>query len=192
MKSLTHLKKMVMDGMLVQSEIDKFTSEGILNNSNPQIKSPVNVEKWNFSPRITSSANRMSLVYIAFFCLENSVRELIVERLFERYGNDWWEKCVAKNIKDNVDKLKKKEEKNRYHTPRSSTNIGYTLFGEMSKIIINNWDDFSDILPSQHWIMSRFEDLEMSRNVIMHSGTLPDNEIDRIKTYVEDWVNQVG
>ncbi len=30
--------------------------------------------------------------YLAFFCLENSARELISERMSERHGADWWNK----------------------------------------------------------------------------------------------------
>ena len=183
---------MVMDGMLIQSEIDKLSSDGILKTDN-KLRSPlISVDKLSFSPRISLSANKMSDVYIAFYCLENSVRELVTDRLVERKGTDWWNKCVPEKVRKKVSELQLKESKNKYHAQRSTINLGYTLFGDLSDIIISNWSEFADILPSQAWITSRFNDLEMSRNVIMHSGVLPDDEIDRIKTYVQDWVEQVG
>jgi hypothetical protein len=40
-----------------------------------------------------------------FYCLENSVRELITARLSERHGIDWWNACVPQKIKDSVNML---------------------------------------------------------------------------------------
>jgi hypothetical protein len=90
------------------------------------------------------------------------------------------------------EKLKEKESVNRYHAARSAALIGYTLFGNLGQIIIANWDDFSDLFPDQAWIMSRFNDLEMSRNIIMHTGTLPQIEVDRIESILRDWNRQIG
>ena len=133
----------------------------------------------------------MASVYVAFFCLENAVRELIAERLADRHGADWWQK-VPEKIRTAVKKLKEKEEQNKYHTSRSTDLIGYTLFGNLAQIIVANWEDFSDLFPNQSWITSRFNDLEMSRNIIMHTGTLPQIELDRIESIVRDWTRQVG
>ena len=89
-------------------------------------------------------------------------------------------------------KMKEKELKNRYHANRSSSDIGYTMFGQLGQIIIARWDDFSDLFPDQAWITSRFNDLEMSRNIIMHTNVLPAGEIERIDSLVMDWLRQVG
>ena len=95
-------------------------------------------------------------------------------------------------IKDAVTKLRDKEAKNKYHAQRSESDIGYTVFGHLSQIIISNWDDFSDLFPDQAWITARFTDLEMSRNIIMHTNVLPTIEIERIDSIVRDWLRQVG
>ena len=134
----------------------------------------------------------MSSIYIVFYCLENSVRQLITDRLAETHGVDWWEKCVPAKIKETVKKLKDQEEKNRYHTQRSTAAIGYTMFGNLAQIITNRWDDFSDLFPTQAWVSSRFTDLEMSRNIIMHTGVLPQIEVERIESICRDWIRQVG
>ena len=70
--------------------------------------------------------------------------------------------------------------------------IGYTLFGNLAQIIINDWEDFSDLFPDQHWVSSRLNDLELSRNIIMHTSTLPEIEVDRIESIARDWIRQVG
>ena len=120
------------------------------------------------------------------------MRNFIVERMSERHGIDWWEKTVPKKIKEAVNNLKKQEEKNKYHSNRSGTEIGYTMLGNLGQIIVANWDDFSDIIPNQAWLSSRMDDLEMSRNIIMHTGILPQDEIERIDSIVRDLLRQIG
>ncbi|EAC2498111.1 hypothetical protein IU00_03235 [Listeria monocytogenes] len=54
----------------------------------------------------------------------------------------------------------KKGELNKYYSNRSDALIGYTMLGNLTQLIIN-WDDFSDIIPSQAWIQSKMDDLEI-------------------------------
>lgn len=67
-----------------------------------------------------------------------------------------------------------------------------TMLGNLRQIVIANWDNFSDIIPNQAWLMSRMDDLEMSRNIIMHTGGLPADEIDRIESVVRDLLREIG
>lgn len=99
---------------------------------------------------------------------------------------------MSEKIKKASTDLKEKEEKNKYHTPRASAMIGYTTFANLSQLIINNWQDFSDLFPDQHWVSSRLNDLELSRNIIMHTGLLPELEVGRIESIARDWTRQVG
>ncbi|MDO6477944.1 Swt1 family HEPN domain-containing protein [Alteromonas sp. 1_MG-2023] len=192
MKNLSELKQFVFNGILLEDSFDRLEGEGISIKQGHNEVPIERVEASDFTPRIIHQANKMSSIYTVFFCLENSVRELITDRLAERKGVDWWEICVPKKIKDSVQKLKEQEEKNRYHTQRSSSSIGYTMFGNLAQIILNNWDEFSDLFPTQAWVNARFTDLEMSRNIIMHTGVLPEMEIERIESICRDWIRQVG
>jgi len=191
MSEIKTLKKFVFDGLLVEDSFLRLEQEGISVRSGEKA-TVVRVSDADFSPKIIYNANRMASVYVLFFCLENAVRELITDRLSERHGIDWWDTCVPVKIRDAVKKLKEKEEKNKYHTNRSTSLIGYTMFGNLAQIIISNWEDFSDLFPEQSWINSRFTDLEMSRNIIMHTGALPEIEIERIESISRDWLRQVG
>ncbi len=186
------LKEFIFNGLLLDDSLDRLEESGISIRDGQKIKGVSRIEETDFSPRIIHSAVKMSSVFTVFFCLENAVRELIQERLSERYGPTWWNEKIPTRIKDGVEKLKDKEKHNRYHAQRSANNIGYTFFGQLCQIIINNWDDFSDLFPDQHWINSRFNDLEMSRNIIMHTGVLPEIEIERIESICRDWLRQVG
>jgi hypothetical protein len=187
------MRQFVFNALLAENSLAQLASnEGISIRGSVATPPVVEVDEFGFSHRIVYDAKKMSSVFMAFFCMENSARELIAERLLSRKGADWWNISVPLKIRTAVVKLKEKEAVNRYHTARSSDLIGYTLFGHLGQIIIANWDDFSDLFPDQAWIMSRFNDLEMSRNVIMHTGTLPQIEVDRIESILRDWNRQVG
>lgn len=185
------MRQFVFNALLAENSLAQLSNDGISirGTATPPI---IAVDDFGFPHRIIYDAKKMSSVFTAFFCLENSARELISERLLSRKGTEWWPLSVPSKIRSAVEKLKEKEAVNRYHTPRSTDLIGYTLFGHLGQIIIANWDEFSDLFPEQAWIMSRFADLEMSRNVIMHTGTLPQIEVDRIESILRDWNRQVG
>lgn len=187
-----NIKEFVFNALLVQDTFQSLEKEGIsVSNGNDFIPVSRVVER-DFSPRVWHDAISMSSVYTALFCIENTIRNFIVERMSERYGLEWWEVKVPKKIKESVVSLKKQEEKNKYHSSRSGSDIGYTMLGNLGQIIISCWDDFSDIIPNQAWLTSRMDDLEMSRNIIMHTGSLPPDEIDRIESIVRDLLRQIG
>jgi energy-converting hydrogenase A subunit M len=189
-EDLKKLKKLVFNNLLTQEDLR------LLENNGMGIRVPLTpvakIEETDFSPLIIHDADRMASVYALFYCIENAVRSLISERLSERHGAGWWSSCVPTNVKKAAESLKDKETKNKYHAPRSSDMVGYTLFGNLSQIIINKWEDFSDLFPDQHWVSSRLNDLELLRNIIMHTGLLPEIEIKRIESLARDWVRQVG
>ncbi len=186
------IREFVFNGLLVYDSFESLEKEGI-SISNAGDFSPVSrVVEADFSPKIWNQAMDMSSVYQALFCIENTLRNFIVERMSERHGLDWWNKKIPKKIKDDVEKLKLKEIKNRFFSSRSESEIGYTMLGNLGQIIINNWEDFNDIIPSQAWLTSRMDDLEMARNIVMHTGVLPQVEIERITSIVRDILRQIG
>lgn len=189
---MERIKQFVFNAMLAENSLAQLAEHGIAVRGAEGSLPTIDVQMIGFSPRIVHNAEKMASVFAAFFCLENAVRELITERLLERVGTNWWNSAVPAKIQDSVQKLQEKEAKNLYHTSRSSAMIGYTMFGNLAQIIIAKWDEFSDLFPNQAWIQSRFNDLEMSRNIIMHTGTLPDIEVERIQSIVRDWIRQVG
>lgn len=142
------IKEFVFNGMLVEDSLSNLEQQGIKVIDDTNIKITQRVLENDFSPRLWYNASKMSSVYVALYCAENMLRDFIVDRLSETKGIDWWEKCVPKKVRDEVQKLKDKEEKNKYYSNRSNSNIGYTMLGNLTNIIIYNWDDFSDIIPS--------------------------------------------
>ena len=188
---MKNIKSFVFDGMLVSDTLKDLHKEGINVLGFEEVAVSRVVES-DFSPKLWYKAKKMSSVYMALFCIENMMRDFISERLAERNGIDWWDNNVPKKVKEDVGKLKVSEEKNKYYSGRSDANIGYTMLGNLTQIVVNNWEEFSDIIPNQAWLSSRMDDLEKSRNIIMHTGYLPDIEIERIESIVRDLLNQLG
>jgi hypothetical protein len=75
-------------------------------------------------------------------CFQNSasvsVREIVVQRLTENQGADWWEKAAPKAVKDRVNQRRDKEAKNRWHVQRGANEIYYTDFGGLLLLIQSN------------------------------------------------------
>ena len=59
-------------------------------------------------------------------------------------------------------------------------------------MIEQNWPRFEPYMLSVPWVHNIFDTLERSRNVIMHSGSLEDEDVGRIGIHIRDWVKQVG
>lgn len=59
-------------------------------------------------------------------------------------------------------------------------------------IIRANWEPLEAHIPTPEWAGSIFDAVERSRNVIMHSGTVDDEDIARVGITIRDWVKQVG
>jgi hypothetical protein len=137
-------------------------------------------------------AQKMAVVYTAICAFENSVRKFVAKKLLEVHGEKWWENKVSEPIKKKAQSRKEQEDKIRWHTPRGDSIINYTELGDLSSMIRNNWDDFEPHIVSQEWAEQIIKTVERSRNVIMHSGELVNHDIERIGTYIRDWINQIG
>ena len=138
-----------------------------------------------------SRAQRMAVVYVTIAAFENSVREFVSKVLLENVGADWWAK-VSDKIRERAESRRREEEKVRWHTPRGDEPINYTEFGDLASIATQNWPLFEDYLQSQEWMRQIISTVERSRNVIMHSGELGLQDVERIATAIRDWVHQVG
>jgi hypothetical protein len=126
------------------------------------------------------------------FCFESSVREVVKDRLEERHGVDWWEKGVPKKVRDFAAQRRDAAHKNSWLEGDKAEGLAFVEFGHLSDIITGNWEDFSDLVPSQHWLKQRFDELEQARNFIAHNRMLLPSEFDRLEMYVADWNKQVG
>ncbi len=181
-------------GLSVETMLDALEGEGLAvraANDPGALQRVMPLEE--FSAEIRRSALRALPAYLAFFCIENAVRELVSERMTDSKGSDWWSNGGASSdLKRKVEGRQEKEGVNRWHIRRGAQEIYYTDFGDLITIIRNNWQAFEDLFPDQNWIVNRLTELEASRNIIAHSNTLDERELTRVRMYVQDWTRQVG
>lgn len=141
---------------------------------------------------LVANSRRMATAYAAIAAFENSVREFVSKLLLEKIGESWWTSCVPEKIRHKAESRKQEEDKIRWHTHRGNDPINYTEFGDLASIICQNWEQFEPYLDSQEWVRQIIKTIEKSRNVIMHSGELAGEDIERIGTFIRDWIRQVG
>ena len=137
-------------------------------------------------------ARRMATVYTAIAAFENSVRAFLTKKMLEEVGDNWWTTAVSEKIRSKAESRREEENKIKWHTQRGDTLINYTEFGDLASIINQNWLLFEDHLQSIEWARQIINTLERSRNVIMHSGELGNEDIERIGSSIRDLIRQVG
>jgi len=146
--------------------------------------SPFNVSSRN-------NALEMARLYAVLHCFENEIRQLIRETLQEKVGLDWADKLPAK-IKDFATSRQKTAFGDSWLEGEKSDLLGFVDFGQLASIIIENWPHFQSIVPSQHWLKQRMDELEKVRNFIAHNRVLLPSEFQRVYLYVADWNKAIG
>jgi len=145
-----------------------------------------------FSIAVRNEALRMSRLYAVIYCFEVSVRDLIRSRMGDSDAA-WWESTrVPRKVRDTAASRQKDAESNSWLEGQSRDVLGFVDFGGLTDIIVNNWADFEDLIPSQHWLKQRLDELERARNYIAHNRMLTPAEFARLEMYVGDWNRQVG
>lgn len=141
---------------------------------------------------LVARAREMAVVYTAIAAFENSARAFIQRRLLEEFGDDWWEKGVPEKRRDKAQTRRDEENKTRWHAKRGDSLLEYTEMGDLSAIITTNQDAFLPFVGSVDWSKNIFNTVERSRNIIMHSGTLEPEDVERLALSMRDWINQIG
>ena len=136
-------------------------------------------------------AERMSIVYTALHAFENSVRHFVSTAMAEEFQENWWEKVPVK-VQNKVRSRIEEDAKFRWHGSRGGAEIEYCDFGDLSSIIITNWQVFEDVLVDREWAKSILSVLERSRNIVMHGGNLARQDLERIGNNIRDWIRQAG
>lgn len=133
----------------------------------------------------------MSKLYSVFFCFENLLRKYIKDTLRENVKGDWTTNIPKKVLKKMVDR-RTLAQKGNWLVTAVGEEIDYADFGDLKDIIISNWDYFADVVPSQHWLNQRMDELEAARNFTAHHRIIPNAEAARIYMYIRDWTNVLG
>ncbi|MBN4055760.1 hypothetical protein JYT95_00350 [bacterium AH-315-J23] len=189
---LNELYPFVYRGLLTEESLDK--AGRLTQNSLDNEEVALILEKLSFEMLDNDSlvaAKRMALVYTAIHAFENMVRDFVKGVMLENHKEDWWEKVPPKINKKVITRIDE-DAKFKWHGSRGGAEIEYCDFGDLSSIIIVNWDIFEIVLADREWLKSLLGILERSRNIVMHGGVLAIQDIERIGGNIRDWVRQVG
>lgn len=179
-----------MKNLRLETDLVKLEKEGYEIGHTETINQDEIVDPELFQLDIRKSAKKMADYYVLYYCLENTIRRMITDVLFEKYGANWWDTQVPVSIKDEV-KDRQEKEKDSVMSIRSIENpLAYTTLGELIPILENNWDSFSDQLRSRKAVRQTLSQLNQTRSVIAHSVELNEDEISRMKLLIKDWQRQ--
>jgi hypothetical protein len=194
MNEKPNIREWMFRALMFEAEAEQFKSAGIrIGADTEQVEKGLMEETLSPFPILTRNEGlRMARIYALMNCFENSVRELIKERLREKFDTDWWEKGVPKTVKEFAQKRQQTAKENSWLEGDNTQLIEFTEFGHLSDIITQNWSDFSDLIPTQHWLKQRMDELEKARNYIAHNRLLLPSEFRRIEQYISDWNRQIG
>lgn len=194
MTSSSDLREWMFRGLMFESESERFRRAGIRVGADQQDAERSLLEETlnPYGVELRNEALMMCRLYALMYCFENSVRSLIEERLEERYGPSWWDSKVQRKIRQFSQNRQETAEKNSWLEGARRQPLAFVQFGHLADIISDNWEDFSDLVPSQHWLRQRMVELEQTRNFVAHHRLLLPGEFQRISMYVGDWIRSVG
>ncbi|WGZ90030.1 MAG: Swt1 family HEPN domain-containing protein [Candidatus Thiocaldithrix dubininis] len=119
------------------------------------------------------------VVYAYLQMLEKWLREMVYVELKAKKGNSWFNFHKTKNTYDSDKKY------THMSTPESSP-LSYLSFGELQKLIKNNWEIFSPYLPPQNIWDAKLEEIDNIRNRIAHFRSLHEQDLNRVLQFLRD------
>lgn len=144
-----------------------------------------------YNIKLRNRALEMSRLYSILFCFENEVRDYIREILTENMGVDWWNQLPQK-IRNHAEARQSTALNDSWLEGEKMDLLGFVDFGMLGSIIVEKWDFFGNVIPSQHWLKQRMDELEKTRNFIAHNRMLLPSEFNRIYMYIADWNRIIG
>ena len=189
------IRDFVFRGLLFESEAEVFRKAGIsvgidLGQAEEQLLlealSPFGVQRRN-------DALEMARLYAVLHAFENEIRSLIRDTLDEKIGPNWWETdSIPKKVREMAESRQKTAEKDSWLEGTKSDRLEYVDFGDLSAIIVQNWEYFKELVPTQDWIRQRMTELEKARNFVANNRMLLPLEFQRIYMYISDWNKVIG
>lgn len=188
------VKSFAMTNMLLEAELDKIEKLYDIDLGR-KAKSSSEIEEVyypQFDKYLREEAKRMSAHYEVFYCLEKSIRQLIIDIFEASEHEQWWDTQVPDQIKQQVQKSIKHEKQSAV-TPRSTEPIDYTTFGQLGEIIKANWPLFGGVVFNDMKAMEKvMSNLNSLRNPIAHCSPLAEDEVLRLDLSLRDWFRLVG
>lgn len=187
------LRDYLFRGLMFESDAQQFQTAGIQVGAN-QCQAEERLLSDAIIPFGVVRRNRaleMARLYAILHCFENEVRTLIRETLEEKDGAGWIDKLPIK-VKKFAEDRQGAAVSDSWLEGDKEDILGFVDFGHLATIITDKWAHFEDIIPTQHWLKQRMDELEKARNFIAHNRMLKPSEFHRIYMYIADWNHTVG
>jgi hypothetical protein len=189
----SEVRDFLFRGLMFEAESEKFRLAGIQIGAD-STEAEENLLKEALAPfGITrrNNALEMARLFAVLFCFENEIRDFIREALVEKEGPDWIDKLPPK-IKEHAESRRETALKDSWLEGEKSDLLGFVDFGHLAQIIVAKWEFFKNVIPTQHWLKQRMDELEKCRNFIAHNRMLLPSEFQRIYMYIADWNRVIG
>lgn len=186
------LRNFLFRGLMFEAEAANFQAAGIQVGAE-QTDAEERLLAESLAPFGIQTRNRaleMARLYAVLFCFENEIRAYIRDTLSEKEGVDWESKLPPKIIA-HAESRRDTAIKDSWLEGEKTDLLGFVEFGHLAQIIINKWDNFP-VIPSQHWLKQRMDEMEKVRNFIAHNRMLLPSEFARLYMYVNDWNRVIG
>ena len=192
-KRTKDLRDFLFRGLMFEAEATGFQKAGIqVGADTSQAEERLLSEALSpFNVTTRNNALEMARLYSVLHCFENEVRALIRETLEEKEGPDWLDK-LPKKTKEFAEARQKTAFADSWLEGEKSDLLGFVDFGQLASVIVEKWSCFEDIVPSQHWLKQRMDELEKARNFIAHNRMLLPTEFQRVYMYIADWNRAIG
>jgi hypothetical protein len=138
-----------------------------------------------FDPRITTEAEDTATHYKLFFCLEQSIRNLVSSRMEEACGPDWWTH-VPQGVRDEAAKNRRRDEESPGGL-RSNRPIDFVDFGHLSDIVQCSWSAFSGVISNCERFKKLVSSLNPIRAQIAHCVSLSEDNAKRLELAAGEW-----
>lgn len=194
MSDLDDLRSWLFRSLMFEAEAESFREAGVQVGVD-QGKAEDNLLAESLAPfplQLRNEALRMARLYAILYCFENSIRELIKSRLLEQDEKWWTGSRVPASVRRTAESRQADASENSWLEGVNKDILGFVDFSGLSSIILQNWAEFEDLIPSQHWLKQRMDELERARNFVAHNRMLLEAEFGRLEMYVSDWNKQVG
>lgn len=187
------LKAFMASNLLVENGLQQIERdyELDLGKSKKQIQKTSDI-RLRFRLDVYRDSEIMSRYYSIFYCIERETREVVRDRLSEKFGVDWWIHKVSEGIRNEVASRMKREIESGIAL-RSTEPIDFTTFGELAAIVDSNWDEFTDTFRNKKATNRALSQLNLLRGPIAHNSVFVESEGQRFNIAIEDWLRlQVG
>ena len=175
------LRDFLFRGLMFEAEASSFQSAGIeVGATRGQAEERLLSEALQpFGVQRRNQALEMGRLYAILHCFENELRDLVRETLEEKDGADWQQKLPPK-VKQFAESRQQTAMADSWLEGEKSDLLGFIDFGHIATIIIEQWEHFEELIPSQHWLKQRMDELEKARNFVAHHRMLLPSEFQRI------------